>query len=131
MSEERERRYSQRIQFANGRVYCKERSSLGVFQHYSESYLLNDITKSGVGFSMTKTVARGDLVNLKIEIPGQKNIQVKGQVRWVSEQDDKQELAVGVQFLPFGSMKHYNSFNTRERLENLIGGKNSFNQSLH
>ena len=62
----------------------------------------------------------GDQIYLKIDIPGRQKIQIKGRVVWVSEQEIENH-AVGVQFLPFRTMKGYNTFSAREKLERLIG----------
>jgi len=120
MTEERERRYSKRYHFNDGKVYCQENSTFGFFKQFSEPFNLNDLTKSGISFITTKKVSRGDEVNLKIDIPGEQKIQVKGRVVWVSSRDEIFNT-VGVQFLPFGTMKQYNSFGAREKLERLIG----------
>ena len=121
MVQDRERRYSKRFNFTDGKVFCEEKTTLKVFKQYSEPCILRDLTKSGVSFETTRVVREGEKVNLKIDIPGKKNIQVKGQVAWISDQSDSEQQAVGVQFLPFGSVKMFNSFSTREKLERLIG----------
>ena len=77
MTEERERRYSKRYHFNDGKVYCQENSTFGFFKQFSEPFNLNDLTKSGISFITTKKVSRGDEVNLKIDIPGQTKIRVK------------------------------------------------------
>ena len=130
LDEEKERRYQERIHFQNGKVYCEEKSAFGFIKQYSDSGKLNDITKSGVSFDTHKHITRGDIVQLKIDIPGEKNIQVKGQVMWVSHDEHETNHTIGVQFLPFGSMKQYNSFNTRERLEKLVGKSSTNNKDL-
>jgi len=120
MTEKRERRYSQRHQFANSNVFCKESTALGIFKQYSDPYPLNNLNKSGLGFQTEKDCIFGDKIHLKIEIPGHHKIQVIGEVRWVSENNMSNQKNIGVQFLPFGSMKGYNSFSAREKLERLI-----------
>lgn len=120
MTEKKDRRYSERFHFDEGKVYCQENSTFRVFKQFSEPFDLNDLTKSGISFRTNKNVAAGDTVHLKIYIPGRQKIQVKGRVVWVSEEEPK-DHSVGVQFLPFGTMRGYNTFNAREKLERLIG----------
>ncbi len=120
MVQERDRRYSKRVQFDDARVYCQENSSFKLFNQFSEPFALNDLTKSGISFNTNKKISRGDEVYLKIDIPGQQKIRVKGRVVWVSNEETKHH-AIGVQFLPFGTMKQYNSFSAREKLQRLIG----------
>jgi Tfp pilus assembly protein PilZ len=120
MTEEKDRRYSQRFHFDEGKVYCQENSTFRLFKQFSQPFDLNDLTKSGISFITNKNIATGDQIYLKIDIPGRQNIQIKGRVVWVSQQDINNH-AVGVQFLPFSTMKGYNTFGVREKLERLIG----------
>jgi len=120
VKEEKDRRYSQRFHFDEGKVYCQENSTFRIFKQFSEPFDLNDLTKSGISFKTSKHVSAGDRVYLKIDIPGRQKVQIIGRVVWVSEQDIN-DHAVGVQFLPFSTMKGYNTFNAREKLERLIG----------
>ncbi len=120
MTKERDRRYSDRFHFDEGKVYCQENSTFRLFKQFSEPFDLNDLTKSGISFKTNKKVSRGDRVHLKIDIPGRQKIHVIGRVVWVSDQEIN-DHAVGVQFLPFGTMKGYNTFGAREKLERLIG----------
>ena len=120
MTEDKDRRYSQRFHFDEGKVYCQENSTFGLFKQFSEPFDLNDLTKSGISFKTSKNITTGDQIYLKIDIPGRQKIQIKGRVVWVSEQDINNH-AVGVQFLPFSTMKGYNTFGVREKLDRLIG----------
>ena len=119
MVEERDRRYSERYQFDDAKVYCQENSNFGLIKQFSEPYTLNNLTKSGISFKTSKQVSRGDQIKLKIDIPGRQKIKIKGKVVWVASDPQKQHT-VGVQFLPFGTMKQYNTFTSREKLERLI-----------
>jgi Tfp pilus assembly protein PilZ len=129
MVQERDRRYSRRMQFDDAKVYCQENSTFKLFNQFSEAFALNDLTKSGVSFKTNKKISRGDQVQLKIDIPGQQKIRVKGRVVWVSEEEASPH-AVGVQFLPFGTMKRYNSFSAREKLERLIGDNQAAEEEM-
>ena len=120
MTKERDRRYSQRFHFDEGKVYCQENSTFRIFKQFSEPFDLDNLTKGGMSFRTSKNISMGDRIHLKIEIPGRQKIQLIGHVVWVADQDTNNH-AVGVQFLPFGTMKGYNTFNAREKLERLIG----------
>jgi len=120
MTEERDRRYSDRYRFPDSRVFCREKINLGIFSQYSDPFPLNDLTKSGLCFETDKQLSYGDKVHMKIEIPGQHKIQVIGQIRWFREKGGRPPYKVGVQFLPFGTIKGYNSFSAREKLERVI-----------
>jgi len=120
MTQNKDRRYSQRYQFDEAKVYCQENSTLRLFKQFSEPFDMNDLTKGGICFRTNKKVSSGDTIHLKIEIPGHQKIQLKGRVVWVNQQPTSENM-VGVQFLPFGTLKGYNTFSAREKLERLIG----------
>jgi len=120
MTKEKDRRYSERFHFDEGKVYCQENSTFRIFKQFSEPFDLNDLTKSGISFRTSKNISSGDRIYLKIDIPGRQKIQIIGRVVWVSDQDTNSHT-VGVQFLPFSTMKGYNTFNSREKLERLVG----------
>jgi Tfp pilus assembly protein PilZ len=119
MVEKRDRRYSERYQFDNAKVYCQENSTLGFLKQFSEPFVLNDLTKGGMSFNTSKDISQGDYLQFKIDIPGRQKFKIKGKVVWVSNAYGESN-AVGVQFLPFGTMKRYNSFTAREKLERII-----------
>jgi Tfp pilus assembly protein PilZ len=120
MTKQRERRYSRRHHFPDGKVSYEEDVALGIFKQYSGRYPLNDLNKSGLCFQTDKNFDYGDKIRLKIEIPGRLKIQVVGEVRWVSTVNTNNSQNVGIQFLPFGTIKGYNTFTAREKLEKLI-----------
>jgi len=120
MTEDRDRRYSERFQFPDSKVFCREKTNFGIFSQYSNPFPLNDLNKSGLCFETDKQLSYGDKIYLKIEIPGQNKIQVIGQIRWAMEKPGRPPYKVGVQFLPFGTIKGYNTFNAREKLERVI-----------
>jgi Tfp pilus assembly protein PilZ len=129
MTKTRDRRYSQRYHFDEAKVYCQENSTFRLFKQFSEPFDLDNLTKSGICFHTNKNVSTGDTVHLKIDIPGRQKIQIKGRVVWVDDQEPN-EHTVGVQFLPFGTLKGYNSFTAREKLERLIGDSNYRGEEL-
>ena len=120
MTKDKDRRYSERLHFDEGKVYCQENSTFRFLRQFSEPFDLNDLTKSGISFRTSKNISRGDRIHLKIDIPGRQKIQVIGRVVWVSDQDTVNQT-VGVQFIPFGTMKGYNTFSSREKLDRLVG----------
>jgi Tfp pilus assembly protein PilZ len=129
MTQNKDRRYSQRYHFDEAKVYCQENSTLRLFKQFSEPFDMNDLTKSGMCFRTNKKVSSGDTIHLKIEIPGHQKIQLKGRVVWVNRQPTSENM-VGVQFLPFGTLKGYNTFSAREKLERLIGNSSSQSDNL-
>ena len=129
MDKPKDRRFSQRFQFDEGKVYCQENSTFGFFKQFSEPFDLDNLTKSGIGFVTNRNISAGETVNLKIEIPGRQKIQLKGRVVWVNDSDTN-DHSVGVQFLPFGTLKGYNTFSSREKLERLIGEHHHSSEEL-
>jgi len=119
MVEQKDRRFSERYQFDDAKVYCQENFAFGFFKQFSEPFTLDNLTKSGISFKTNMPLAYGDQIEMKIDIPGRQKIKIKGRVVWVAG-DQHKEHTVGVQFLPFGTMKRYNTFTSRDKLERLI-----------
>jgi hypothetical protein len=61
----------------------------------------------------------GKQIEMKIIIPGEKNIKIKGKVVWISGSVSNKTLQVGMQFLPFGGDKKYNPLQSLTRLRQI------------
>jgi hypothetical protein len=122
----KERRHLERFEVPGAQILYKSGKAFNIFERYSGPVPLKDITKNGACILIDQQVERGTLVNIEIRIPGQEKIKVKGHVVWNSYPKDPSYA--GVQFLPYGEGKKYNSFNCRQQLEYLteqyLGAKN-------
>ena len=107
-----ERRFIDRFRVPKARVrYAKENYIVPV----SRAMPLTNLSKYGACFELKDEIDPGNLVIIKIFVPGKKSILVKGKVIWSNSNNI--HLRAGIQFLPFGKGRKYNSFNSREKLE--------------
>ena len=85
----------------------------------TKDIIIKDISKSGACFMCEHQHEWGDPVHLVISIPGEKNIWIKGNVRWVKRQDEQFQYCIGIQFYAYGDGKKLNSMRTLEQLRNV------------
>ena len=82
----------------------------------SNNIIIKDISKSGACLVCDHQHECGDPIHLVVSIPGEKNILVKGHVRWVEKQDDQIQYCIGTQFYAYGSGKKLNPLRSLEQL---------------
>ena len=61
----------------------------------------------------------GEPVFVDIKIPGEKNIRLIGNIKWINHRFPGKSSLIGAQFLAFGKGRNYNSTKTLERLRDL------------
>jgi hypothetical protein len=109
-----ERRFIDRFQVPKARVrYAKENFIVLV----SRAMPLKDLSKYGACIELKEEIDPGYVVTIKISVPGKKSISVKGKIIWSNSKETDFRHHAGIQFLPFGKGRKYNSFNSRQKLE--------------
>ena len=109
-----ERRFIDRFRVPKARVrYAKENFIVPV----SRAMPLTNLSKYGACFELKDEIDPGNLVIIKISVPGKRSILVKGKVIWSDSNNNKIHHRAGIQFLPFGKGRKYNSFNSLEKLK--------------
>ena len=58
----------------------------------------------------------GDIIRMIIYAQGQKNIFIKGTVRWISPGTENNTYYAGIRFVAYGNRKRYNSYKTLDQL---------------
>ncbi len=119
MSDQKERRFYERIQIPGAEVAYRARKRFNWFSGYDGPVPMKDITKSGICFKLKTRLERGATVEIKINIPGEEQFSVTGNIVWTNIDRSPDDGYAGVQFRPFGKGHHYNSFRTHERLEQI------------
>jgi hypothetical protein len=120
MTKDDERRYVERI-FINGAlVIFKELKKINFFHKYSPPHRLVNLNKSGLSFEADHKISPGLLMFFKIIIPGERKICLKGRTAWIAAKQKMVNYLAGIQFLPFGKGKQYNSFLSHDKLQRLI-----------
>ena len=125
MQESKDRRSFDRLAMPQATASLLEKKWFDVINRYlsflvpantSKNIVLKDISKSGACLVCEHQHECGDPIHLVVSIPGERNILVKGHVRWVKKQDDQIQYCVVTQFYAYGSAKKLNSLRTLERL---------------
>ena len=119
-----ERRAQDRLELRESEVYFKQNGLMRTFNRYLGPKEMIDISKSGMGFVTTLPVSLSETVRVKVKIPGEPVLKLQGEVRWVKEADDENEKRIGVQFMPFGNGRRYNSPVSLVQLS-LLSGKDN------
>ena len=120
MTDYKERRNYSRVVVEGAQVTYKKREGFDLFNRFSSSYPLRDLAKGGICFELDSKLDKGIRVEIKLLIPGEKQIQVKGIIVWSTNITGNGRLFAGVQFLPFGKGRMYNSFECWEKMEQII-----------
>jgi len=117
MEKKKERRHLERFEIPGAQIMYKQGKGFRLFDRYIGPLPLKDITKNGACIEINQPVDRGTLLDIEINIPGHKKVHVKGHVVWTSYPEEPTHA--GVQFMPYGEGKKYNSFDSRMQLEHL------------
>lgn len=119
MREKREQRAVDRIRIPGAVVVFKKRNRFGLFERQSKPMQLYNINKSGLCFESDKQMNYGDSFAVDILIPGEENIRLLGNVRWMDQKYANNFCRIGAQFHAFGKGRNYNSIRSLERLREL------------
>jgi hypothetical protein len=109
MNEHDDRREQLRLEIPEATTYAKTESWFNLISMYDGPGRLLDLSKSGAGFETVKKVEKDDLLRVRIDIPGEETLVLKGHVRWTAPVAWNGKLRVGIQFMPYGRRRQYNS----------------------
>jgi len=119
MGDKREQRAVDRIRIPGAVVVFKKRNKFGLFERQSKPMQLYNINKSGLCFESDKHMHYGDSFAVDILIPGEENIRLLGNVRWMDQKYTNNFCRIGAQFHAFGKGRNYNTIKSMERLREL------------
>ena len=114
-----ERRALNRLEIPSAEVFYKTLKRFNLTSTLTGPTNLVNISKSGACFVSKNYMAKGSEVMLKIFLPEKNPLSIKAKTVWSSENHESSQTYVGVQFKPFGEGKGYNSFKSKEILEQL------------
>lgn len=77
---------------------------------------LQDLSTSGSCILTHSNFKPGDLIRMIIYIQGQKNIYIKGTIRWISPGAENNTYYAGIRFVAYGNRKRYNSYKALDQL---------------
>jgi hypothetical protein len=127
MSEKTERRALNRLEIPSAEVFYKPINRFSLLSTLTGPTNLINISKSGACFISQSSLEKGSGVMLKIFLPKQDPFFVKADTVWTSANHERSQMSIGVQFKPFGRGKGYNSFKSKEVLEQLYVAYNNKN----
>jgi hypothetical protein len=125
-----ERRALERVVIPQAQVYYKYADSSLFFSRSTGPVALINLNKSGACFEVREGFPVKQQFNLRIKISGEKVLKVKGQVRWCSYAERPDRNRVGVQFLPYGKRRIYNTPDTLNRLRRITEQYQSLSEKL-
>ncbi len=116
-----ERRELPRLVLNNATVRFKKLGAASFWTRLSPHCAINDLSKSGLSFTTSFPIKKGDKIFLKVFFADGNTINLKGIVRWEKETNNgTTQHLVGVQFLPFGENSDYNDLSSLDYLRKLL-----------
>ena len=119
MSDKTERRALDRIKIPSAELFYKPLKRINILAILIGPTNLVNISKSGACFISQNNLKKGSDVYLKIVLPVQEPFYLKAKTIWTSCIHEQEEMSVGVQFKPFGEGKKYNSYKSKNVLEQI------------
>jgi hypothetical protein len=119
----KERRNYPRVAVEGATVAYKKKDNLDFIRRYSSEFPMRDIAKGGICFEINNAMETGMTVELKLNVPGEKRLNIKGNIVWTANVTGNGRIFVGVRFLPFGKGKMYNSFECWDKLEQITNNQ--------
>jgi hypothetical protein len=116
VSENKDRRYIDRIMIPGAKVYYKKSNGVTLFKRYRGPLYLADITKSTMSVPEKLLLHIKTNLDLKIVIPENQIINMKGIISGFETDINSQSVKTIIQFNPFGHGKKYNSFRSKKKL---------------
>lgn len=116
MTKESDKRAFDRMEIPGASVIFRRRNKLGFLERYSKPMQLYNLTKSGICFASDKKINTGEPVYVEIHIPGEKDLQLNGRVKWINGDYDESDCLIGAQFSAFGNGPGYNPIKSLDRL---------------
>jgi len=124
MEEQKERRYIDRKTWPEAVVFYRRNTRVNFIRPFQGPVRLIDISKSAMRVRAELAFARNTDLQLKICIPGNPAIFLKGRVSSIDHENQHSIIHV----LPFGYGDGYNSFHAKSILELMLN--ENFNNSL-
>ena len=116
MNQSSDKRTQPRIKFSNTPVSLYTSKIFSNIFSGNEKSELVDLSKSGAGIISSKPLKKGETIKIKVKLPEEKNLDLKGTIRWVNPLNSNKLFRIGMQFNPFGNKRNYNSLEYLERL---------------
>ena len=114
-----ERRKCRRFEIPGTEVkYQKDRLAFSS-RRFSGALPVLDMSKGGLAFSCGEEIKRGKKLILQLLIPNESPLMLRAQVRWQGKEWNNPDITTGVEFMPFGGRRKWNSIETLDVLREL------------
>jgi len=114
-----DRRTQPRVALNHSALMIKPVNIFSSFLAYNGPNEIVNLSKSGAGIVSTHPLSKGEEIKIKIVFSNEKDMVLKGQIRWAYLAPDDGKYRAGIQFNPFGYKKYYNSIENLIRLDSL------------
>jgi len=123
-----DRRKCNRFEVLGAEVMFKKAGLFGWLSGFSKTCNLLNLSKGGVGFLTDAILKPGQKVFIVFLVPSAPPLTLRGRISWQASFEFDRTVRTGVEFMPFGSNRGWNSRNVLEvlnRLEQTHGEKES------
>jgi hypothetical protein len=117
MQDDQDRRYIDRLFIPGASLYYRKLDRFNFLRRYQGPIALTDISKSTVSIPEQLVLKSKTLLDLKIILPENQIISLKGSVRGFETNIEKNKFKTIIQFQPFGYGREYNSFRVKKKLD--------------
>ena len=109
-----DRRNTDRLKISGAQILFKRESGEAAMKP------MKDLTFSGVCFEVDEKMTVGDLIEMRIILPGEESITIKGNIVWSEVNASTKIVYTAVQFLPFGTDERYNPMEIYQKLKKIV-----------
>lgn len=114
-----ERRKCRRFQIPGAEIkYQRERLAFSS-KRFSRALPVLDMSKGGLAFLCGEKIKRGKKLILQMLMPNESPLALRARVRWQGKEWNNSDITTGVEFMPFGNRRKWNSFETLDVLREL------------
>ena len=119
MSYDIEKRRCRRFVIPGAAVKYKKTGLLSFGKGFSGPYSVENVSKGGLSFVCDKKLSRGKTLELQLLTPNEEPLLLKSVVRVRRPVKDTNNKIIGIEFMPFGSRRGWNSQETLDGLRML------------
>jgi len=119
MAQRIERRRCKRFDIPGAEGRYKKTGLLSLFKDFSKAYRVLNISKGGLALACEEKFRLNDEVIIQLVVPNETPLNLRVRVRWQGRPVGRMDRIVGVEFMPFGSRRGWNSLEALDVLTRL------------
>ena len=114
-----ERRECRRFQIPCAEVRYKKERIIFSSGRFSRALPVLDMSKGGLAFLCNKKLRSGKTLMMQLDLPDESSLILRAWVRWQGKEWHNSDITTGVEFMPFGGRREWNSLETLDVLREL------------